>query len=415
MSLCFESTWYESTFGLRLMMDVDIESLYANLLLSEKECEDAAVDVHQVENVLARGEHCLLIKLLTRKHYNHEAFKQTMRKIWRPVRSMKYCDLSPVFTLVEFEDPRDKMKVLKEGPWSFNKQLVLVKEYDGMIQIDSLNIIHASFWIRIHDLPLMAYNMYIGKLIGGLLGEFLEVDLDEGEMEWGEYMRVRVRLDISQPLQRRKRLNLGGGKSCWVRLSYEHLPDFCFTCGILGHTQREFDCYCLENVSSSSPTYASWLLAGSSVNRKGVKSGQQVHTGMRGVTEPPVPTTERESQLHEKARSLKNVDDAVNRADSETCLVATKFAVSDIGSGGSVSKLLPDGEREVSINLGDEQSSKRGDLLVENVTELVEEVENGLLTDVPIAKEMGPMVGLKDDDPTRFDLLLSTQAVDYLY
>lgn len=46
--------------------------------------------------------------------------------------------------------------------------------------------------IRIYDLPLMARNVYVGNLICGALGEVFEVDLDRGEMQWGEYMRVQV-------------------------------------------------------------------------------------------------------------------------------------------------------------------------------------------------------------------------------
>lgn len=44
--------------------------------------------------------------------------------------TMKFRDLNPSLMLIEFKDSRDKEKVLHEGPRSFDKQLVLMKEVD---------------------------------------------------------------------------------------------------------------------------------------------------------------------------------------------------------------------------------------------------------------------------------------------
>lgn len=67
----------------------------------------------------------------------------------------------------------------------------------------------ASFWVRVHDLLLMAHNEYVGREVGGTMGTVEKVDLDYGEMEWREFMRIRVQLDITKPLLRWKKLNLG--------------------------------------------------------------------------------------------------------------------------------------------------------------------------------------------------------------
>ncbi|XP_042968967.1 uncharacterized protein At4g02000-like [Carya illinoinensis] len=173
-----------------------------------------------------------------------------MRKVWRPVKGVKFCDLNTEFTLVEFEDTRDKIKVMREGPWLFDKHLVLLKEFDGRLQIGKIELVHAPFWVRLHDLPLMACNEYIGRLVGGALGEVLEVDLDKAEMEWGEYMRVKVLINIFKPLLRRKRMIVEDGVSCWVHFSYERLPDLCFHCGILGHTLKECEAIDANQVDS---------------------------------------------------------------------------------------------------------------------------------------------------------------------
>lgn len=97
----------------------------------------------------------------------------------------------------------------------------------------------AIFWVQIHDLPLMARNEYIGREVSMALGSVEELDLDYGEVEWGEFMHIRVTIDITKPLLWCKKLNLGGHEPVWVSFSYERQPNFCYCCGILGHTQKD--------------------------------------------------------------------------------------------------------------------------------------------------------------------------------
>lgn len=90
-----------------------------------------------------------------------------------------------------------------------------------------------------YDLPIMAKNEYTKREIGVVLGRVEEVGIDEGEVEWGEFMRIRASIKDSKPLLRWKRLNIGLSKLVWVRFEYERLPDICFSCGVLGHGHKE--------------------------------------------------------------------------------------------------------------------------------------------------------------------------------
>jgi hypothetical protein len=52
---------------------------------------------------------------------------------------------------------------------------------------------------------------------------------------------VKVRLDIKKPLMRGVTLDMGEDgreEMKWCPLVYEYLPDFCYTCGLIGHTDR---------------------------------------------------------------------------------------------------------------------------------------------------------------------------------
>lgn len=62
----------------------------------------------------------------------------------------------------------------------------------------------ASFWIRVFDLPSMAWNEYVGNLVGQALGRVEEVDIDY-EMLNGENICIFVYALTSQSLYCEKR------------------------------------------------------------------------------------------------------------------------------------------------------------------------------------------------------------------
>ncbi|KAK9265652.1 hypothetical protein L1049_027327 [Liquidambar formosana] len=80
-------------------------------------------------------------------------------------------------------------------------------------------------------------NEDVGKLIGNKFGEYIDMEHSGKGMCWGQYLRIRVRLNVSKPLKRGSMLKLGG-KMMWVSFKYERLPIFCYYCGILGHADK---------------------------------------------------------------------------------------------------------------------------------------------------------------------------------
>lgn len=85
--------------------------------------------------------------------------------------------------MAEFELHSEKLRVTGDYPWSFDKSLILMKEFDRVHQIKNIKMVKASFWIRVYNLPLMARNEYIGGLIENAMGDMEEIDLDHSEFE----------------------------------------------------------------------------------------------------------------------------------------------------------------------------------------------------------------------------------------
>ena len=77
--------------------------------------------------------------------------------------------------------------------------------------------------------------------IGNEVGKFMDMDLEEDGTTIGSFLRIKTLLDVNKPLRRGVMLMTEEEKPLWCPLTYEFLPEFCYTCGIIGHTDMVFD------------------------------------------------------------------------------------------------------------------------------------------------------------------------------
>lgn len=124
----------------------------------------------------------------------------------------------------------------------FGKDLVVMEEFDETKVLEEMEFFLILIWVRAMKMPLGEMNKATGIAIGTEIGEFLEIDAEDDGTAVGQFLRIKVRLDIHKPLMRGVTLFVGGDeKPLWCALVYEFLPDFCYTCGIIGHTDRVCD------------------------------------------------------------------------------------------------------------------------------------------------------------------------------
>lgn len=71
------------------------------------------------------------------------------------------------------------------------------------------------------------------------MGEVLEIESDG--VAWDRASRVRILIDVTQPLRRIQKISMKNGEMVLIENKYElRLPTFCYSCGIMGHI--EWDC-----------------------------------------------------------------------------------------------------------------------------------------------------------------------------
>lgn len=215
----------------------NIEEQMAGLNIEEEENEELVFE-DDIEEEVDRYELCLVGRFLTEKNINTRAMKTKMADVWKPTMGINIKEIETGIFLFQFYHKEDMQWVLNGGPWAFDNVMLLVDVIpQGMdplrVQLWFLNI-----WIQVHDLPNGFMTEAVGKQLGNFFGEFLLYDVKNNTSIWRECMRIKIKLDVRKPLKRKKRITRRNGSEFIVTCKYERLGDFCFSCGLVTHTDR---------------------------------------------------------------------------------------------------------------------------------------------------------------------------------
>lgn len=138
------------------------------------------------------------------------------------------------------------------------------------------------------DVPMA---IQIGKTIGVVSDQERVSD-----MFGGDFMRVRVEVNVSKPLCRGRMVLLEDEEEVWVPFKYEKLPNFFYWCGMVCHDDKDCDRWlsCKGSLPLNSQEFNAWLRASPfSAGRKtfcsvpGVEVFEQHHSRKEVTPEGP--------------------------------------------------------------------------------------------------------------------------------
>jgi hypothetical protein len=223
-------------------MAEELEELCRRLHLSDHEKHHLRLRTEKVLESKQEAQHSILFKLLTNRLFNGEALKGTVRTLWAAPGGVTIRDIDDNLFMAVFSRREDMDRIFVQSPWTFDKKLIQIVRFDGDLQPAAVSFKFTAFWVRVLNLPIKSMVRDVGEDIGNAIGRTIEVDVPENGIGWGRYLRICVDIDITQPLLRGKILEFDGGAPFWVDFRYEHLPIFCYQCGMLGHSVHD----CLE-------------------------------------------------------------------------------------------------------------------------------------------------------------------------
>jgi hypothetical protein len=57
-------------------------------------------------------------------------------------------------------------RVLDGRPWSFDRQILVINEFDRSIPPSQMVFMHSPFWVQMHNMPLLCMTKGIREKIG---------------------------------------------------------------------------------------------------------------------------------------------------------------------------------------------------------------------------------------------------------
>ena len=127
----------------------------------------------------------------------------------------------------------------------------MLQRYDTDILVRDLVFTKALFWVQVHNILVRFMNTKVAEGICDIVDEIqksTKVVDDDGIY----FMRVRVSIDITLPLCRGRVITMENGEKHWVNFKYERLPNFCFWCGRLNHSDKDCTLW-IESKGTLSP------------------------------------------------------------------------------------------------------------------------------------------------------------------
>ena len=150
-----------------------------------------------------------------------------------------------------FESETEVEKVLNAEPWCLEKHLVIMQKYDKSMASKELKFEKTRFWVQVHGLPYKFMNVKAEKICE-VVRQVIHSN-DPIETEGSNFMRIHVEMDISLLLCRGRVVSMENGKKSWITFKYERLPNICYWCGRINHSDHDCEIW-LDSEDSSTET-----------------------------------------------------------------------------------------------------------------------------------------------------------------
>lgn len=218
---------------------MDIADKFDQMKLSEKESNTIHLDKIGKGKVQENVQHCLIGKVISNKTVNVDAFKRVMRKAWSFCREIAIESAGDNLFMIKLGSEQDRMRIQSGGPWCFDRSIILLETPSVFDLPEKMKFETATFWIQFHNVPIGYRTEQTARILGSRVGKVLHVGTNDADECWGRFLRVRVQVNILEPLCRCLSITGEGSEQVWISIRYERLPDFCYNCGLIGHVAVE--------------------------------------------------------------------------------------------------------------------------------------------------------------------------------
>ncbi|GAA0161359.1 hypothetical protein LIER_17691 [Lithospermum erythrorhizon] len=130
-----------------------------------------------------------------------------------------------------------KKRIMETGPWSFDNQLVIMKDWARGEDPLTIPFDNCIFWIQVRGLKPEFFTWEMANKLGEAFPRCEDVELRR-EKGGSRFFRIKSGVNVLQPLRRFLQFHVEEKVSVGY-LDYERLPNLCLKYGLLGHLIRQ--------------------------------------------------------------------------------------------------------------------------------------------------------------------------------
>ncbi|CAL9239195.1 unnamed protein product, partial [Arabidopsis halleri] len=128
-----------------------------------------------------------------------------------------------------FETEVDLLSVQRWEPWLFNNWCVASQRWEVLPAVDFRT--STDLWVQMRGIPLV----YVCEETAIEIGQIITLDYHDGISTQIAFIRVRVRISITERLRFFQRITFDSGESALISFQYERLRKICSSCFRLTH------------------------------------------------------------------------------------------------------------------------------------------------------------------------------------
>ncbi|KAM5572397.1 hypothetical protein ABKV19_012454 [Rosa sericea] len=200
---------------------------------------DDVVDISKMPGADTRrgSQAYLLARPLTPKPFTAPDLQRHFKRIWVLNAAFKVQERAQKRFVISFDLRKDRNKVLRGGPWYFQRAPVIIHEYDGLKSPTAIQMNDLFFWVKLRNIPptLEVRNTIVNT--ASIAGRFLEWDEKLFKATWD--IRVHVAHHIAKPFFLTKTLKLAPGVIEEISFFFENLLGRCQDCSLIFHENGE--------------------------------------------------------------------------------------------------------------------------------------------------------------------------------
>ncbi|XBI76491.1 hypothetical protein VPH35_069722 [Triticum aestivum] len=97
-------------------------------------------------------------KVMSEKLAHPDAICHTLGRVWCPIKGIDCKEIGVNQFLFTFFQESGKRKAIKDGTWMFDKDLMVVQEYEPTKRPEDYQFNNIPIWVRVYNLPLGMMN-----------------------------------------------------------------------------------------------------------------------------------------------------------------------------------------------------------------------------------------------------------------